>query len=307
MVKKIKTYFEEKNFSVTKNVAKGNIGGFDVTFVQHSSMNSHPYQVVINCYQTEEAKIELINSLIAQKNKYVVYFYTLFGISFSLTGVTVNSMLKKLDLVLNNVIDELNKREFKGNEYCPYCGELLSEDYDIINDGEVSIKIDKTCHENVNNLLKDEQKEFDELPNNYANGFAGAFLGAIAGAAIMVILYFIGYVAAISALVSFGLGVTLYKKFGGKPNGMMILIVSVTSIVILFLAYMGIYVLAADSLCVEKGVSLTGVKAFKYCMKGQEFKRSFYGDLALQALFACVGMGYSVYAALKNVKRVKSI
>ena len=306
MVKKITTYLTEKNFIVSKNTATGNINGFDV-HVRFNMYQRFPYVIDILGYQDEETKNLLVNELNDKKIKYCSFDQTLFGIQFMLSGVTVKAIIEKMDELLNTVTNRMNELSFKNSSFCPACGEEYGEDQKLVSIGDFTVKIHSTCYDHINALLEEEEKNFKEAPNNYLAGFAGAFLGGIVGAILMVILFFFGYVASICAIVSFALGTALYKRFGGKQNAMMVVIVAITSICILLLAYVGIYILAADGICAEQKVMLTGVNALKHCLKQNDFEKEFFGNLAMEGLFAFIGLGYSVYAALKSTKRVKHI
>ena len=70
----------------------------------------------------------------------------------------------------------------------------------------------------------------------------------------------------------------------------------------------GIYLYAANKICANNDIQLSGIQAFKFCFNNvEEFSKAFEYDLALQILFIICGMGYNVYLVNKQVKRVKNI
>ena len=124
---------------------------------------------------------------------------------------------------------------------------------------------------------------------------------------IFYILYTIGFVSAITSFVSIVLGVVLYKKFGGKPDKIMILIVTLVTFVVLILTLLFIYVSASNVLVTEYGFTSTGIQAFKDMMTVKEFKASFTSDLVMTIIFTAIGAGYEVYSLNKKVKRMDQI
>ena len=83
--------------------------------------------------------------------------------------------------------------------------------------------------------MRKKDKNFEETPNNYGKGVLGLLLGALIGAVSYVILFMLGFISAISAFLSIMLGSLFYKKFGGKPNKVMVVMAALISVASLLL------------------------------------------------------------------------
>ena len=138
---------------------------------------------------------------------------------------------------------------------------------------------------------------------NGKSGFLGALVGGVAGFAVAFILYLCGVISAISAFVAVVLGAFLYKKFGGKENKMMILIVSVTSLAFMILAVFSVYLCAAGAAAKEAGLVMNAFEAFKTCMGVEEFSSAFTQDLIMTIVFSILSIVYEVVMLLRKVKR----
>lgn len=166
---------------------------------------------------------------------------------------------------------------------------------------------DKVMNKLINDIITTENEDFDETPNNYLRGLLGAILGGLVGAAIAFALYLVGFVSAISAFVAAALGSLLYKKFGGKPNKVMIVIVTMTTFVLILLSVFAIYVYAAFIAAREYGVNISAMEAFSICMQDSEFSRLFITDIILSIFFSILGVVYHIVMMVRSTKRQKNI
>ena len=105
--------------------------------------------------------------------------------------------------------------------------------------------------------------------------------------------------------VAFIVGELLYRKFGGKPNSGMIIILTCTVFATMILSVVGTYFVAAAHYANEAGVS--AVEYFKWCMEDPEIKRSFVVDLVLTVFFTILGCAYEIYVLYKRIKRQENI
>ena len=157
----------------------------------------------------------------------------------------------------------------------------------------------------------EEYEEYKELPNNYGKGFLGALIGAAVGVGSYIIIFFLGFVSSISSFISVLLGSFLYKKFGGKPNFMMIVMTTVLTIASLLLTVYLIYCLAALGYCYElELVDVTNMsifEAFKYAMEEVEFSKEFTSNMVMTLLFTLLGAGYETYSLYKGMYKKQQI
>lgn len=75
------------------------------------------------------------------------------------------------------------------------------------------------------------------VAKNPAMGALGAFLGSLVGAIAIILIYQLGYVAAISGIVMAAAAIFGYQKLGGKLDTQGIIITAVIMIVVTFIAH----------------------------------------------------------------------
>lgn len=265
-------------------------------------------QVQFSMHCTQEQQNAIHQELMIAKTRFVNWQWNTYGILFSISGWTMNAIVKNLETQLKGFCDIFTKCGALGVGYCPVCGNLLNfDETKKCNVNGNTISIDNDCVDKINAAIEAENQQFDEQPNNYLRGFIGAVIGGVAGAVIAIVLYLVGFISAISAFVAFFVGVKLYKKFGGKPNKMMLVIVTATTFVCMLLSVVGIYVTVAAIAVVEAGSDMSAFAAFKLLMGEEEFSRLFWADMAMTVLFTILGCVMEVVNTARKIKRQKSI
>lgn len=305
MYKIWKEFFEQNNLKIENNCAYGVFNEYEVNYTV-----LNPIIIHIAFYAAEEQKNTIANEikLIADKN--TKYEFDKFGVALSVTNLysTVGKMVEKTTKLSEDIIGILKNSGALGAGHCPICGVYTTEQNSHMrNIDGLHVTIDDDCANSINEMITRQNLEFDNAPNNYFKGFLGALIGGVAGAVIAIILNIIGFYAGLSSFVAFIVGVLLYQKFGGKPNKMMIVIVTATTFVMMILAVMSIYLFIAGVAATEAGVSLNAFEAFAVCMKEEEFARMFYADLAMTLLFTVVGCVSEIVKTARNIKRSKNI
>ena len=306
MNKKLTAFLTERGLTVDKNNAYGMLDGYETNIVYRPFDNVSPLFFHISCYTTDEQKRAIQQTLNAASIKYLKFAFSAYGLEVGLNDLTLGKLLKRLGDVLDKICSTLTDNGALGIGYCPVCGNALDfEQSKKCNVDGLTISIDNNCVDNINNLISAENKDFEAAPNNYLRGFAGAFIGGLVGVAIAVGFYVVGFISAISAFVAILLGEFLYRKFGGKPNKMMVVILSVTTFVMMMLAVVSIYLVAAAI-----GAGKVGMDTFAYfelCMKDAEISAAFTRELILTAVFSVIGCGYEIFMLVKRIKRKTNI
>lgn len=307
MNKKIEDFLLKHNLQVLGNEAYGRIRDYEVNFFYVAADNVAPVRWHIAFHAPVNVKINIIDEIKKANIKFLKYDVDSFGISFGINGFTLGSLVDKLDEVLDTIFNILEKYECKNSEYCPMCGEEFIEESKVYNINGVQHKLHTTCGAEVANAFNQANKEFDQMPNNIVKGILGAVLGAIVGCVSYVIFYYMGFISTISAIISIVLGSLLYKKFGGKPNALMIVITTVVTILMLMLTVYLLYALTAVGFAAEYGLTLSLGEAFSAYMEDPEFSRYFYSDLGMTVLFSLIGAGYEAVSLSKNIQRKHKI
>ena len=309
MNKKFANYFTERGYEIVGSNAYGKINGFEVSFHLEMLNNVAPLQAHFNLFATRDEKIAILNSLKEKRIKYLKYDATSFGIVIGLNDITVNALLKKLDDILNDITSVFAENNAQGTGVCPVCGQIIDlGEGKTVNSDFARVTMHNECLKDINAIIDEENKDFEEAPNNYIKGFLGVLIGAIVGVIATVILYFIGFISALTAVVSIFLGLFLYKKFGGKPNKVMIIMAFATTLITQLATIFFLYVLAATGFAYQDGLAYTGIEAFKYYFNiDPEFKSAFISNFIMSFVFTALGLIAQVSYAKKMIQRTKNL
>ncbi|MDD6980649.1 MAG: hypothetical protein PUJ21_02760 [Clostridia bacterium] len=309
MNKKIQQFFSQYGFQFSGNDGYGIIDGFETNLHYGAMTTTYPVQLHFSCFLSEQQATAIVNQLLAEKHKYLAASATPYGFSLGLNDLTVGKLVAKLPEILKSVCNLLKEHGALGIGYCPVCGSVLDfESGKKCNvDGSI-ITIDGDCVDKINAAITQANAEFNQAPNNYFRGFLGALVGGVAGVIVSVIFYLFNFISAISSFVAFFLGSFLWTKFGGKRDKMMVFIVTVTTVVMMVLSVLGIYVVASGAAAVEAGVDMTAIEAFTFLLEEDaEFATGFATDMILTLVFCALGCGYEIFALAKKVKRADTI
>ncbi len=307
MNKKIKEYFENKGMKIQNEMGYGIINGYETNLVVRVLDNQAPVLLHISTFIPNEKKEAILNTIKNMHVKMLMVDFTAYGLLIGLNDITIGKLIKRLDDILNSIYAILTDFGALTKEHCPVCGDVLPEDAAIHNVDGLQITLDEKCVEGINAAIEQANDEFEKAPNNRSRGFLGALIGALGGAVIYYILYLIGFISAISVVVGIFLGAKLYQKFGGKPDKIMIVIVTLVSFVVLLLTVFIIYVMASKGLVADYGFTSTGFKAFKDMMTVKEFKSSFISDLAMTVVFTIAGGILEAVDMARAIKRVDKV
>ena len=308
MNKKFIEFFSYYGMEFNGKVAYGKIQGYETNATLASTDNVAPLKMHVSFYATDEQKQNIQAQIRALALKFVVMQFTPYGLALGFNDITLNKLLKRLPETLEAIYKILSENGAKKSEFCPVCGNPLASDSSKkCNIDGYTITIDNECVNTINNIINAENQDFNAAPNNYFKGFIGALLGGLVGVAITVILYMIGFVSALSAVVSIVLGAFLYQKFQGKPNKMMVVIVTLTTLVLQAITIPAIYITAAGIAANEVGLGISTLEAFQMAMQDAELARYFYSELAMVVLFTAIGAGIEIFALSKKIKRTKNI
>ncbi len=303
MNKLIKQFFESKQMTIENETGYGIINGYETNLIFNQYGSPSPILLHISTFIPDENKQEISDTIKNMNIKFLNFNFTPYGLLVGLNDVTIKKLIVRLDDILNSIYAILNDFGAKPVEYCPVCGEIFNENKKICIIDGLKITIDNICVEKINQQIVEANNQFEQMPNNYLKGFVGALGGALVGAVVSIILYYLGFISAISAFVAIILGVKFYRKMGGKPNKVMILITTITTLIVLALATFGIYLISAGSLALENGFTSTGFKAFKDMLSIADFKSSFISDMIMTVIFTIIGIIYQVIDLSKAIQR----
>jgi len=303
MNKKIMEVFNEYGFTYDGNYGHGFINEYEVNLFNLDT-NLGPI-LMISTYLSQVNK-SLFNSKInALKIKMLSTIDYPYGVAVMIGAVTAGAFLKNAKGELDQIFEVLESLEAPKKDICPVSGEELTFDNSReVNDKGLIVRITNDAIEAINNNIEEENKEFEQADNNYLKGFLGVVIGGVAGVVAAYIFSLLGLISSLSSCLSIWLGTLLYKKFGGKPN--IVMVIMSFAVTILFMIGYTIFNYNGIALTLIEGLELhvTDGQAFNYCMNNfEEFSSAFESDLISTIIFSLIGTFVFSFNVIKSIKR----
>ena len=307
MNKKLAAALQQHGMTVTGNSAYGTVQGYEMSLRAPSPMEQSAYFLHVSFYASEEKKQETANEIARFGNKLRVE-NSAYGLTITLPQpvFTLNPLIEAIGVLFEKLPALFKQKEIPGADVCPYDGNPMTENSRRCVMNGFFVTLNNDCISSINKAIEEENRLFANAPNNYLQGICGALVGGVVGAALVIALYFMEYVASISAIIAVMLGAFLYRKFGGKPNAVMIVIVSVISLIFILIGYYAaviIDIISEFSLDFGSAVELLNLNL----AENPEFSKLFYTNLALLLVFTALGIGVMIFSLVRQIKRPKNI
>ena len=248
----------------------------------------------------------------ARSNNIVPNYFD-FGVFVMIGCLTGGTFEKKFDGVMTNILKVLEFLEAPKKDICPSSGVELTEENSTligvqIGAFPIQVTLTNDAVTSVNQAIEQVNEDFKQAPNNYLKGYLGIMIGGVAGVVATIVFSAMGFVSALSSFISIFLGIFLYKKFGGKPNWVMIVMSLLTTIVFILGVILYAYVNISVAMLAENGITKAGIDALKYCLENSdEIAKSFRMDMLLNGLFCVIGIAASIMYMKNQVKRPKGL
>ena len=307
MNKKLAAALQQHSMTVTGNSAYGTVHGYEMSLRAPSPMEQSAYFLHVSFYASEEKKQEAANEIARFGNKLRVE-NSAYGLTITLPQpvFTLNPLIEAIGVLFEKLPALFKQKEIPGADVCPYDGNPMTENSRRCVMNGFFVTLNNDCIGSINKAIEEENRLFANAPNNYLQGICGALVGGVVGAALVIALYFMEYVASISAIIAVMLGAFLYRKFGGKPNAVMIVIVSVISLIFILIGYYAAVIIdfiSDFSLDFGSAVELLNLNL----AEDPEFSKLFYTNLALLLVFTAFGIGVMIFFLVRQIKRPKNI
>lgn len=310
MNKHVVNALSKYNFNFDGNYGYGFINDYEVN-VLNIPANLGPI-FFISTFLSQSQKNDFMMKVNALNIKLVKANSFEYGVAVMVGSITGRAFEAKFEETMPKVFEILSYLEAPRKDICPQSGEMLQE-YDsrtiVIPDSNIKITLSNNAINTINSYIEKSNEDFVNMPNNYLKGLAGLAIGAIVGVVLMVGFWYLGYVTTLAPLVSIFLGVFLYKNFGGKQNWVMIAMSFVITLIFILGTFVLIYAISARNATLEAGYSfLNFFESLKFSLdNAPEFKRFFFTDLLLNAIFILAAEGISIFSLVKSIKRPKNI
>lgn len=297
---------------INKTSFYGKIDNYEVNLYFSLFDTVSPLRLIFTCVLDNSVKEKLNNYISFCKNKRTRIEFTSYGFIISTNGFTVKKAVNELYKIVEDIVLLLSSSNVLGAQYCPFTSIEINDDNSCYIDKDgYRLKVSKEYAEEHKNKVQEAKNNFDAAPNNYLKGFYGALIGALVGAIISIVLAMIGIVSAWCSIIAVLLSYSFYKKFGGKPNYVMILIIASTTIVMMLLSMFIVYVISANAIMVNSNLSERGFEAFKYLMNydlpltedsTMTFKEQFTYDMVLTGVFSIIGIAAASVDVIRRIK-----
>ena len=324
MNKNLVQFLQQNRFNFDKSCFCGNLKGFQVSGVCVGNAITVTFYVNLN-----ETDIPQVNAwLDTSKRAYALNRITVDTMSISAT-ITAFSTVKK---AISFIVDGTNYlATFKAPDCCPICGKPLSQhaaedvaatdtmntppftndrgEAKLIGIGSNRLYMHDKCFDDFSAAVANHEAMLASAPNNYLRGTLGALIGCVGGAIIWVLLYFVGYIAVVAAILTSLAASFLWDKFGGKNDGVKILVVWLGTVLIIalamFLTYIAVGQAAINIAISEYGSSITDnpLEAIKIaCESDDSLRTGIIVDTAVSFIFIVVGNIYTTTQILQTQK-----
>lgn len=264
----------------------------------------------ISTYLSEDKKNEFVSKLNQKKLIFVSGYAFEYGVAVQIGAFTSMGFEKKFHKVFPIVLDILSELGALKDNACPQTG-IEFDDYARLVDisqYQIKVKLSLDGIKSINENIDKSNENYNNQPNNYLRGFCGLLIGGIVGAVVAFILDLLGVISTVSPAIAIILGVYLYKKFGGKPNVVMILMSIFVTIVCIFLPSFIGYISLANELCSKGETILSGFEAFSYCLStNSEFSRLFKAELLYNIVFTLLAVVWCAIPLFKSLKRPSNL
>ena len=309
MRKFIRETLKPYNFTYEGNSGYGVINGYEVNVTINEYVGP---SFLFSTYLPMEKKKEVASRISALSSSKLRVSATEQGIILNMAWAgTVFTYPKRFNEVLPFVLQALEEYEAPKNNICPQTGEELTETNSQLvrlPKTRFKVRLSNSGVTALNVTITKSNEDFKNAPNNYGPGFLGVLIGAVAGAVLTFVFGIMGFITFIAPVGSIVLGTFLYRKFGGKPNAVMVVMSFVMTLVLVFIAFIMVYVITATGVCAQAGVDKSGFEALKTCLElSPDFERIFYLDLALNGLFVVVAEAVSIFFLIKTIRRPKNV
>ena len=221
------------NFIANENALVGLHNGYNIT------INSSPYTYYITfpVKLTSEVGLDNMNAFL---HGLTTEFKKLNYASYNASSIELHYTPKyrkyrKPEIILS-IINKLIDFSITNNlvTCCASCGEETELKPFLFNN--IILPCCTNCQLEINNKIAEQQNAFQHKSNNIIGGIVGGFIGALLGSVVWIGIAQMNYIAAIAGLAISICCIKGYQMFGGKLNLSGIVITSIITIIMVYLA-----------------------------------------------------------------------
>jgi len=294
MNEKLKEFAQKHSLTVNKKGCYGEMYGYQMGFYINRFAN--PKYVICISAHTAKASEQIISFLKKKKDELKLLNFDVLGVGIILYPALYFSVYNQVEKILKTVTDFLKNKGVGDANVCPYCNREMTEKI-LVSDGGHRFYVHEECFNLNYQLVKEDEKQESESPDNYLLAIIGAILGALIGCAALVGLFIFGNFEVVAPVISAVAAHFLYGFFGGKASVKKIVTVGVVSLILTFITYILCNIVKAV-LAKPAQSALTGLIS------------AFTGKGLITSIFLVVGVligvFYCAYTTIKSFRKPTS-
>ncbi|WP_142414155.1 hypothetical protein [Hathewaya massiliensis] len=287
------------SFLSKKDTLFGTYRGYNVTI----NSNNYIYYIDFPLKLSAEFELNKVNSFLHElttefkKLNYATYKNSSIQLQYA-----ANYRKYRKPEILLSILDKIIDFAITNNlvTCCSYCGEEAEVTPFLI--GNTIMGCCKNCQLEIKNTIAQEQSNFQKQSNNIVGGIVGGFIGALLGSVIWIIIAQMNYIAAIAGLAIAVCCIKGYQMFGGKLNLLGVIITSLITIIMVYLAnHISLAIDIYSELKMDYPISF--FDALKFVPKALEepsIQRSFISNLVIGYLLTFVGSCSNIIHAYRQ-------
>ncbi len=214
------------------------------------------------------------------------------------------AFLNKVPGMVNPVAEEVVNKLIQGGYAtgCWSCGTAAETVEHYVVNGS-SYFLCPQCANEFERTLKNRQTEVKAQKSRAVSGLVGAFLGGLIGVILWIGIYRLGYIAGIAGLVTVICAMKGYELLGGCLDKKGVLLSTVMSLALIYLANHISWSWAIYDVFVENNMGWTFGEIFgqlHYILEQLEASGSFWGDMAMGVFLSIVASVVRIISAFKQ-------
>ena len=312
MTTKLKTMAQQyglthlpKSKELAWETAYGSFQGYDVSMVNIHPQNGLIVQLLFTARPSGDVPVAespaAFLARFAEEQKKVVKSATVQGNTMQVTMwvSTWKKVMASVGMVLNTVTGYLAANGFVS--CCDRCGSTSERHLGAV--GTLGCRtLCPECQQLTASEMEAQNTEVKSKKGNMLTGLVGAFLGSLVGVVVWVLIYQLGYIAAIGGLVMVVAVLKGYEIFGGRLSLGGTIACVVLSVVMLFLAHYSCYAFEVYKvLAAEYDVGFFECfQALPAFFEDGDLMTSVIGELVIGYLLMAVGGVSAIVSAFRK-------
>lgn len=255
---------------------------------------------------SEEQAAQVKNWLTASKKAYEVIQADVTQAGFTCVFLAY-CPIKKYVAFLEGAVEYLSQISAE-KDACPFCGKQFAAERRFVGVRGSRFYAHEPCFDQFAEKVAQEERNAAAAPVYAGRGICGAVVGSLLGCIVWGLLYFVGYIAVVAAIITSLGAAFLWDKFGGKNCKAKIVAIWIVSVVMLGVTMFGVYCIDVliefnKTGLADYGISINVVEFLSTSFRDvPEFRNAILFDTVVSCLFVVIGNVFTTMRILKTQK-----